>query len=281
MARTPWPAEALWEQLLPRLPGLTVEVVASCPSTNTLLLERARAGDLAPALLVAERQTQGRGRLGRPWQSAEGTSLTFSLALPYAPRQWSGLSLAVGVALAEAIDPTGTQVALKWPNDLWLRDDDALAGGRKLAGVLIETVGQDGQRVLVVGCGINVLPMTDKAAAEGLASGYACLQEMHATSSAQTALSAVAGPLVDGLQRFSDEGFAAFVERFAARDLLRGRDVTTTSPGLPEGRVEGVDGDGALLVREPPAGGPLHRLTSGEVSVRPKSPAGLARAGAC
>ena len=97
--------------------------MARTDSTNTQLLERARlarprrvagdvraaaygrrAGDTQPCLLVAEHQTGGRGRLGRVWQSAPGASLTFSLALPLTASDWSGLSLAVGVALAEALD---------------------------------------------------------------------------------------------------------------------------------------------------------------------------------
>src|ERR671929_400254 len=127
-----WGAEALWEQLTPLLPGLSVEVVARISSTNTALLERARivqpasddsdaaqvrrsvestafgrrAADLQPCLLVAEHQTHGRGRQGRTWQAAPGASLTFSLGLPLAPVDWSGLSLAVGVKPAQAPDPT-------------------------------------------------------------------------------------------------------------------------------------------------------------------------------
>lgn len=269
MSRTPWPAEALWEQLLPLLPGLSVEVAAICPSTNATLLERARAGDAAPALLVAERQTQGRGRQGRPWQSAEGASLTFSLALPYAPVQWHGLSLAVGVALAEALDTPGGRIGLKWPNDLWLRDAAAPAGGRKLGGVLIETVGAGEQRVAVVGCGINVRPLPDAAAAAGLASGYAGLHEIDPEASPQAALSRVARPLAQALRDFETLGFAAFARRFDARDLLRGREVTTTAPGSPSGTVDGVDDDGALRLRGPAPNAPVQRLTAGEVSVRP------------
>ncbi|HJV95795.1 MAG TPA: biotin--[acetyl-CoA-carboxylase] ligase, partial [Albitalea sp.] len=119
-----WGAEALWEELAPQLPGLSVEVVARIASTNSALLERARivvppsddgdlaqvrpsvesaafgrrAADLQPCLLVAEHQTHGRGRQGRVWQAAPGASLTFSLGLPLSPKDWSGLSLAVGVA---------------------------------------------------------------------------------------------------------------------------------------------------------------------------------------
>jgi BirA family biotin operon repressor/biotin-[acetyl-CoA-carboxylase] ligase len=273
-----WGAEALWEQLQPVLPGLSVEVVARLDSTNTRLLERARDvggdpdADLAPCLLVAEEQTAGRGRLGRGWVSAPGRSLTFSLALPMATLQWGGLSLAVGVALADALDPlaaspAATCLALKWPNDLWLRDAAAPAGGRKLGGILIETVAVGTQRMVVVGVGLNVRPR--EAAASGatapLLHGYACLQELSPAASAPAALAAVAVPLAQTLKRFEREGFAPFLEAFTRRDLLRGRGVSVSGGLELQGTAEGVDAQGALLVR---AGGVCHRVVSGEASVR-------------
>ena len=168
-ARARWHADALWRQLEPLLPGLDVEIVARIGSTNTELLSRVRSGmreadgalpargrrraDLQPTLLVAEQQTHGRGRLGRDWQSSAQASLTFSLALPLATQgagDWSGLSLAVGVALADALEParaSAPRLLLKWPNDLWLGDDAMPAGGRKLGGILIETAAVGEQRV--------------------------------------------------------------------------------------------------------------------------------------
>jgi len=290
-----WGAEALWEQLQPVLPGISVEVVARLDSTNTRLLERARhvggdrdalvtrpgaldddiasqAADLAPCLLVAEEQTAGRGRLGRGWVSAPGRSLTFSLALPMAPVQWGGLSLAVGVALADALDPlaatpAAARLALKWPNDLWLRDAASPAGGRKLGGILIETVAVGTQRMVVVGVGLNVRPR--EAAASGAATplhhGYACLQELSPAASAPAALAAVAVPLAQTLKRFEREGFAPFLDAFTRRDLLRGRGVSVSGGLELQGTAEGVDAQGALLVR---AGGACHRVVSGEASVR-------------
>jgi BirA family biotin operon repressor/biotin-[acetyl-CoA-carboxylase] ligase len=302
-----WGANALWRQLVPSLPGLSVEVVASIDSTNTRLLERARAlggrrdapisrpgdldgaevqptphgrrqGDVQPCLLVAEQQTRGRGRLGRDWQSSIGASLTFSLSLPLAPREWSGLSLAVGVALADALDKPAAEAAdtaaprlmLKWPNDLWLADGPGR--GRKLGGVLIETVAVGERRMCVVGVGLNVLPqpeggMGSSAASgpgAGLSSGYACLQEIDPATSAPRALADVALPLVQALKRFEQEGFAPFAAAYARRDLLVGQPITTTLAELPAGVAEGVDEHGALRVRA----GALHRLVSGEVSVR-------------
>ena len=291
-----WGAEALWQELGPVLPGLSVEVLASVDSTNTRLLERARISsgqrratittpgqldelpassglptplgrrndDTQPCLLVAEQQHGGRGRMGRVWQSGVGHSLTFSLALPLRPPSWSGLSLAVGVALAEAVDPAGdgaaVRVGLKWPNDLWLME--APGRGRKLGGVLIEMVAVGEQRMSVVGVGLDVQPMPSN---QEMSSGFACVQELWPGLEAPQVLKRVALPLALALKRFEREGFAPFVEPYGRRDLLRGQRISTTYPGVPEGVAEGIDAHGALRVRC----GKVHALVSGEVSVRP------------
>jgi BirA family biotin operon repressor/biotin-[acetyl-CoA-carboxylase] ligase len=292
-----WGAEALWQRLEPLLPGLSVEVLARADSTNTLLLDRARAlagapdaaitrpgeldnagpapttptplgrrgADVQPCLLVAEQQTRGRGRLGRDWVSSAGASLTFSLALPLAPADWSGLSLAVGLALVQALDPLPAagrpRLMLKWPNDLWLVDNPPQPGrGRKLGGILIETVTVGQRRMCVVGVGLNVLPQ----AVPELPQGYACLQELQPDITAPAALAQVAEPLVRALLRFQVQGFAPLAEAYAQRDLLQGQPVTTTLAAVPAGVAEGVDARGALRVRC----GDVHSIVSGEVSVR-------------
>ena len=291
-----WNAESLWEDLEPLLPGLSIEVVAQAASTNTSLLERARAQDEAageglavvrrsresaafgrraadsqPCLLVAEHQTGGRGRMGRQWASAAGASLTFSLSLPLHRPDWSGLSLAVGVALADALDPRPTagiapRIGLKWPNDLWLTGPQ---GGRKLGGILIESVLSGPDRRAVVGVGLNIAPQPPGTPAE-FTHGYACLQELDPAFTAPAALQRIARPLIEALLAFRQSGFVGFGERFAARDLLRGQVVTTTQAGLAAGTAEGVGPDGALRVRD--GDGRLHDVTSGEVSVRLQAP---------
>ncbi|MFD0668135.1 biotin--[acetyl-CoA-carboxylase] ligase [Ramlibacter sp. MAHUQ-53] len=247
-------AEAVWEAVAPLLPGFSVEVLPEVDSTNTELMRRARAGRVEPVLLAALQQTAGRGRLGRPWASAVGDSLTFSLGLPLSPADWSGLSLAVGVAVAEALHP---RVQLKWPNDLWV-------DGRKLGGILVETAsfagGAGAPRYAVIGIGINIAPRE----ADGLSTPPAALRELWPEAEAGAALARIAGPLVAALQAFERFGFAAFQARFDARDLLRDRPVTL-SDGTA-GTAHGVSESGALLVH---TGSGMQAVTSAEVSVRP------------
>ena len=282
-----WQAEAIWEAVAPVLPGFTVEVLPHVDSTSTELMRRARAGRCEPTLLVAESQTAGRGRLGRPWQSQADAdavagattalpSLTFSLGLPLAPADWSGLSLAVGVSVAESLQPVlpapgsaAPRIGLKWPNDLWLDGD------RKLGGILVETASfvapqspatlaadaaGAAARYVVVGIGINLLPRSG----DGMNTPPAYLGEVDAGLDAPAALARIAGPLVAMLQSFELYGFAPVQPRFDVLDVLRGRAVTLSDGQA--GLAHGVGEDGALLVHTP-AG--MQAVTSAEISVRP------------
>lgn len=307
MTTTPirWPAEAIWEAVSPLLPGFTVEVLPSVDSTNTELMRRARTGQCEPTLLVAEQQTAGRGRLGRVWQSGVDVSsagppqdakaplggstareaasvgvmpsLMMSLGLPLAPQDWSGLSLAVGVSVAESLQPVlpplgpgqPARVGLKWPNDLWL---GGAAGDRKLGGILVETASfvvpqtmapqasSSTARYVVVGIGINVLPRNP----EGMSMPPGSLQDVEPGLDAPTALLRIVPPLVAMLHSFEGYGFGPMQPRFAARDVLQGRAVTLSDGHT--GTAHGVGDDGALLVHT--AGG-MQAITSSEISVRP------------
>ncbi|RRD56241.1 biotin--[acetyl-CoA-carboxylase] ligase [Comamonadaceae bacterium OH2545_COT-014] len=268
-----WPAEDLWQAIEPLLPGFSVEVLPELDSTNSELMRRARAGHTAPVLLVAEAQRAGRGRLGRGWHSAPGASLTFSLGLPLAPADWSGLSLAVGVALAESLHES---VTLKWPNDLWWQ-------GRKLGGILVETAalpegalpaGAAGlgrpARYVVIGVGLNVapLPVPPATPATGLPPvPPAWLQALLPGVDAPAALARVAVPLARAVLAFGHAGFAPFQPGFAARDALAGQAVRLSDGA--QGQAEGVDASGALRVRT--AAG-VQAVSSAEVSVRPAAP---------
>ena len=272
-----WPVEAIRAAVAPLLPGFSVEVLPSIDSTNTELMRRARAGRCTPTLLVAEQQTAGRGRLGRDWHSgAQADSLTFSLGLPLSPVDWSGLSLAVGVSVAESLQPVlpamnsaTPRIGLKWPNDLWLGGTGNAGGERKLGGILVETASfvapnaaasSASVRYVVVGIGLNVLPRD----AAGLSIPAGCLQEVDAALDAPTALALMAAPLVNLLQSFEAYGFEPMQPRFALRDVLQER-LVTLSDGS-SGTAHGVGTDGALHVLTAQG---MQSVTSSEVSVRP------------
>jgi len=244
------PAESIWEQVHPLLPDFTVEVLPDIDSSNSELMRRARAGRYEPTLLVAERQSAGRGRLGRVWQSTPGDSLTFSIGLPLNPRDWSGLSLAIGLSLAESLHPG---VRLKWPNDLWLDD-------RKLGGILVEAASTHGRSQVVVGVGLNIRSRP----ADGMSTAPAALQELMPDLSAGDCLARVALPLIETVLAFETQGFAPLQSRFEARDVLKGRQVHT-SDGR-QGQALGVSAVGALRLQTERG---VQDILSAEISVRP------------
>jgi BirA family biotin operon repressor/biotin-[acetyl-CoA-carboxylase] ligase len=237
---------------------LTIDIVDEIDSTNSELMRRARAGDLAPVVLAAKRQTAGRGRMGRVWQGGGAHAglpdcLMFSLGMRLAPASWSGLSLAVGVALAESLDP---RVQLKWPNDLLLQ-------GRKLGGILVETAssGQaaEAARQVVVGCGINLRT----PAQEGLSWPAIGLDACLPLPDFESLLNRLATSVAHSMLLFQEQGFAPFAPRFAQRDALLGLAVGASDGAT--GTAQGVDVDGALLLHTAQG---LRRIVSSEVSVR-------------
>jgi BirA family transcriptional regulator, biotin operon repressor / biotin---[acetyl-CoA-carboxylase] ligase len=257
----------------PRLQSTPVEaeaeVRAEVDSTNTRLMEEARS-DAAPGLrlLVAEAQTAGRGRRGRSWHAQPGASLCFSIALPLEAPSPS-LSLAMAVAVAEALDPlAGTaddaapRLMLKWPNDVWLRDVRSPGGGRKLGGLLIETVASPGGRVLVAGLGLNLRPLAMSEAADyGIATWSEVDRDCDAVSVLHTVAPAVLAALL---------GQTAHVWRkgWAQRDILAGRHIEAqASTGNQRGVACGIADDGSLLLRADDDG-QIRAVTSGEVSIR-------------
>lgn len=274
---TPWPAEAIWEQVEPVLPGFTVEVLPEIDSTNTELMRRAKAGQVEPILLVAEKQTAGRGRLGREWYELSKKperselvapqttlhSLTFSLGMPLAPVDWSGLSLAVGLSIATSLH---ADIRLKWPNDLWHKE-------RKLAGILIETCMVGEVRFVVVGVGINIVKPIQNTSriSETLRTAPAWLQELHPTMTAPEALHCITPNLIQTILTFSQHGFAPFQPEFNQRDVLFNKHVSVddNNPNLQNkttGIAKGVNKKGELEISTSHG---MINIHSSEVSVKP------------
>lgn len=247
-------------------PRFRVDILEVCESTNTLLLDRAHQGAPSGSMVACERQTAGRGRRGRSWLSAPGDSLTFSLLWRFPPGTpvVAGLSLAVGVAVARALESVGAAgIRLKWPNDI-------LAADGKLGGVLVETTMHGGAHAAVIGVGLNVrLPRALAQAVGGEAADLAAV--MPFAPSRNLLLANLLAELAAMLDEFACSGFAAFIEAWLARHAYAGRTVCILADGaLPlEGRCAGVDADGALLL-ETAAG--VKRIVSGEVSLRTANP---------
>ncbi|MDX1497542.1 MAG: bifunctional biotin--[acetyl-CoA-carboxylase] ligase/biotin operon repressor BirA [Salinisphaeraceae bacterium] len=246
-----------------------LKVFSSLDSTNAWLMTQTDA----PAVAMAEHQTAGRGRRGRAWCSPFGANLYFSLAWRFEtlPPQLPALSLAVGVVLAETLKDFGaTGVGLKWPNDL-------LWQGRKLAGILIEHQGEAaGPCRVVVGVGLNLA--MSKGQGESITQDWVGLYELLGQSqssalSPEPSRNQLAGQLLSrlmqALQQFSQHGFAPFQPRWSVLDVSRDQKVRIEQPGGNiEGVAEGVDRDGALLIR---VRGERQRFFSGEVSLRTQS----------
>ena len=176
----------------------------------------------------------------------------------------SGLSLAVGVVLAEALTAGGFDpVMLKWPNDLVIDD-------RKLAGILVEASHSGSNAIAcVIGVGFNL----DLAPADSgrIDQPWTDFATVFGRVPARGELAAqAAGAILDACERYRDGGLAPFLDRWHARDALRGRPVRSLSGGAPiEGIARGIDSDGALLV-EGSTG--VARCGSGEVRVRTREP---------
>ncbi|RTL57034.1 MAG: biotin--[acetyl-CoA-carboxylase] ligase [Rhodocyclaceae bacterium] len=236
-----------------------VDDVAECDSTNTQLLARAEAGAPSGSVLVADRQSAGRGRRGRAWYGAPGDSLTFSLLwrFPENSPAPAALSLAVGLGLARGLESMGVEgLGLKWPNDLLLR-------GRKLGGVLVEL--QAGQlRSAVIGVGLNLHLATDlPSEIKGLA---AALDETPGECGREPVLAALLSGLLTTLDEYAVVGFAGLRDAWLARHAYQGQMVRISGGMDMEGQCAGVDADGGLLLQTSQG---VRAVVSGDVSLRP------------
>ena len=142
------------------LTDLVIEHCVQIDSTNAELLRR-ESLPAVPLWLVAERQTQGRGRRARPWHSDVGASMTASLALErIRPRHLGALALVAGVAVADALTTLGVTVLLKWPNDVYVPIMGPKADGQpafgKAGGILCEARARGDLTRLVIGVGLNL-----------------------------------------------------------------------------------------------------------------------------
>ena len=235
--------------------ALALEIVDQAESTNRALLAAPSHG----RVLAAEWQSGGRGRMGRKWHGALGGSLLFSLAwtFPDGPAQLAGLPLAVGAAIARAIEATGVAgIGLKWPNDLLLP-----AG--KVGGILIEMQGDAlGPAQVVIGIGLN-LRLPDDA----LDQPAAALENAGLALDRNALFGRILAELEATLVRFAAEGFAPLRAEWEAHHVWQGQSAEVHLPDgsrLP-GVIAGVADDGSLRLS---VDGQIRLIHSGDVSLR-------------
>jgi BirA family transcriptional regulator, biotin operon repressor / biotin---[acetyl-CoA-carboxylase] ligase len=210
----------------------------SAGSTNDELRTLANGGGADGLVLLALRQTAGRGRRGAAWFSPPGEALAFSvLVRPGEPKAlWPRLALAAGLAVAEAVESFGTTAGIKWPNDVWI-------GRRKMAGILVEA----GEDFAIVGIGLNVHTTEFPAEVAEIATS------LRMETGRDVARAEVLGAVVRRFavrRRQIGEDFGDLLDSVRHRCVLTGHRVSlTTSHGPKQGRVEGLAEGGELLLR--------------------------------
>jgi BirA family biotin operon repressor/biotin-[acetyl-CoA-carboxylase] ligase len=209
---------------------------AEVDSTNALAARLTPEEAPVGAAIVADHQTAGRGRLGRRWVAAPHTGLACTVVLGPMDPAWSA-PMAVGLALVETLERHGLPASLKWPND-------ALIGGRKCAGILIETRRVDGTTWLLAGIGINV-HASDPAFPQATSLTAHSCQPLRRED--------ILVDLLAGLEHWRARARADAVlarQAWAARLETLGRLVTVQSAkGAIQGLAAGVAEDGGLVLR--------------------------------
>ncbi len=232
----------------------------ACGSTNDEAARLARAGAHHGTVVLAERQTAGRGRDGRPWASPQGCGLYLSAVLrpPLPLADVPPMTLAIGVGLCDAVRAAGVAGALKWPNDM-------LVGTRKLAGVLVEAQSQGSRlEAVIVGIGVNLASAQLGEMPPDIAARAVSLEEAAgAPIDREAFIAALLAHVEHWVDRYTAVGLSeiipAWTERMAhglaARAIVEGRPMAGTMVGL--------DSDGSLLLRD--VDGLVHRVRTGDV----------------
>ena len=230
-------------------------------STNQYLLERIEQLSSGDAC-VAEYQTAGRGRRGRYWASPFGCNLYLSLYwhLDQGPAAAMGLSLVAGIVIAETLNKlSGSNIKVKWPNDLYLNE-------KKLAGILIEMIGKTGDAAhIVIGIGLNIAMSCNYEI--NINQGWINLEQ----AGIQIERNVIAGQIILALRhelvQFEKYGLVPFIKRWLALDNFLHKKVKLhIGDHLEVGIVKGINEHGAILLEQ---NGEIVSYIGGEISLRP------------
>lgn len=246
----------------------SLEVAWVLDSTNSELQRRPGAADGAASVLLAERQTGGRGRRGKEWSSPLGAHVYLSLSRTFSGgwARLAGLSLVAGVASVEALHALGyCMVRLKWPNDLVVPASDGSL--RKLGGLLVDGGGEHaGPARAVIGLGLNVR-MPERFGVL-IDQPWCDLAQLPVPTPSRSAIAAaIIARWVPALDEFDRTGLSGFLARYAQLDVIAGQPVRISGEtGCVDGVALGLAGDGSLRVRT--GDGAERCFHAGEVSVR-------------
>lgn len=236
-----------------------IDVLMQTDSTNDVAMSHALSGGNKGYVCLAEYQQSGRGRRGRQWVSPFGHNIYLSLVWEFAggASQLEGLSLAVGVVIADVLKKLGMEdISLKWPNDILMQQ-------RKLGGVLLEMSGDPaGMCQVVIGIGLNVRMSQDM----GIDQPWASIVQQLPAVSRNDLVARLLNGLVAMLEEFSTHGFAPFKARWQSLDAYRGKQVQVISGAtVLDGVANGVFDSGALCILHE---GQEKAIYGGEVSLR-------------
>jgi BirA family transcriptional regulator, biotin operon repressor / biotin---[acetyl-CoA-carboxylase] ligase len=240
-----------------------VQIFGSVTSTNSVLRGLAMKGAPEGTVVIADEQTAGHGRLGKPWFSPPGVNLYASVLFRplIPPREVAGFALAGPLALSDAIDAEGLSSTIKWPNDV-------LVSGKKVAGILAECATIENRvDYVILGFGVN-LNVTRRELAEALGPSRHAAGSLVEFAGREIDRNEFAAELLNALAEWvaidRERGHAPLLAAWRDKDILTGRRVEVRGEGPAyEGRVLGVDAGGYLLLRD--SLGKLRRVLAGEI----------------
>ena len=243
--------------------GRDIRVFEQTTSTNDVIEKLARDGVKEGAVVFAESQTRGRGRLGRKWISPARKGLWFSVLLrpDLRPQETTQLTVASATALRRAIQSeTGLKPEIKWPNDILIR-------GKKVAGILTELSAElDKMRHVILGIGVDVNLSANEFPAELRKTATSLKIETGETVERAALATAALRELDADYSRLCAGGFAAVADEWEEHSATIGKDVTVhIGDRKIRGRAESLDDAGALLLRT--EHGRLEPITGGDVTL--------------
>ena len=243
------------------MPAAPILLLDQTDSTNADARRRADAGETGPLWIVARRQTEGRGRRGRQWESQDGNLFSTLLQTTRkSPAEAAQVTFVAALAIADLLDAyaPASLVTIKWPNDVML-------AGQKTSGVLVESgAHESGGLWLAVGIGVNLAHAPEGTERPATALAHHLRGDVTAPPTVEAAAATLAGAFAVWMDRWETLGFQPILDAWRARAAgLDGPAVARLGRETVEGVAEGVASDGALKLRL--ADGSLRLISAGDV----------------